>query len=267
MQIYKIALVLIAGLSLLFAFVKYLEIGSVFFPTQAIEFTPAYINLAFEDIYIDTPDGVKINGWFIPCDNAKYTLFFLHGNGGNISHRLDKIGLLNKTGLNIFIIDYRGYGRSPGKPSEAGIYRDAQAGYDYLINRRKISPGNIVAYGESLGTAAAIDLASKVELKALIVEGAFSSGRDMAKRIFPLIPWRAFSDSFNSLRKIKEVTVPKLFLHSLNDEIVPLALSKKLFDRASGLKHFGELAGSHNTAFLDSQDKYLSAIAAFIKQL
>jgi hypothetical protein len=267
MQIYKIALVLIAGLGLLFAFVKYLEIGSVFFPAKSIEFTPAYINLAFEDIYIVTPDGVKINGWFIPCDNAKYTLFFLHGNGGNISHRLDKISLLHKTGLNIFIIDYRGYGRSLSKPSEAGIYRDTQAGYDYLINRRKINPGNILAYGESLGTAAAIDLASKVELKALIVEGAFSSGRDMAKRIFPLIPGRVFSNSFNSLQKIKRVTVPKLFLHSLNDEIVPLVLAKKLFERAPGLKYFGELAGSHNTAFLDAQGVYLSAIAAFINQL
>lgn len=258
---------LITGLALVFVYVKYIEKRSIFFPSADIELTPAYINLAFEDIYIDTQDGVKINGWFIPCDTAKYTLFFLHGNGGNISHRLEKISLLNKTGLNVFIVDYRGYGRSPGKPSEKGIYRDAQASYDYLINRRKINPENIIVYGESLGTAAAINLASKVKLKALIVEGAFSSGRDMAKRIFPLLPGFLFSDSFNSLKKIKKVTAPKLFLHSRNDEIVPFVLSKKLFDCASDPKQFGELLGGHNTAFLDSQDKYLSAIAVFVKQL
>ncbi len=234
---------------------------------QGIDLTPDAINLSFEDVYIETEDRIKINGWFILFDNAKYTVLFLHGNAGNISHRLEKIQIFHDLGLNLFIIDYRGYGRSQGRPSENGIYLDAKAAYDYLLNQRKIKPEQIILYGESLGTACAINLASQVKIGGLITEGAFSKAKDMARHIFPLLPSFLFANKFDNLTKIKKVKAAKLFLHSRNDEIVPFKFSEKLYDAAAEPKFLREIRGGHNTAFLDSAPLYSSLIAEFIKIL
>lgn len=256
-----IAIVLVVG------YIKYIESRGIFFPVKNIELTPEFINLAFEDTYIDTKDNIKINGWFIPQGNAKYTVLFCHGNAGNIGHRLDKISLLHDIGLNLFLIDYRGYGRSQGEPSESGIYLDAEAAYDYLVNNRNIKPEYIVLYGESLGCAVAVHLASRVKIAGLILEGSFSKGQDMARKVYPFLPTFLFSNKFDSLTKIKEVTAPKLFIHSRNDEIVSFDLAKRLYNAAKEPKRFVEIMGSHNTAFLDSKPVFISSIALFIKEL
>lgn len=263
----KTIVYIVIAVVLLLGYIKYIEIHSIFFPMAEIEFTPEFINLTYEDVYLETKDNIKINAWFIPYTNAKYTILFYHGNAGNIGHRLDKINLLHQIGTNIFIIDYRGFGRSQGRPSEHGIYIDAQAAYDYLVNTRRIQPEDIILYGESLGGAAAVDLASKIKIRALIVEGTFSRGQDMAKRMYPFLPSILFSRKFDSLKKIKEVKAPKLFIHSKDDEIVPLNLAKKLFNVAPEPKYFVEMSGGHNEGFLDSQGKYTSSITSFIEQL
>lgn len=264
---HRMMLYIILGILLIFGYVKYLEMRGIYYPIKNLEFTPRQINLNFEDVYIKTTDNLKLNAWFIPHPEAEYTLLFFHGNAGNLQDRLDKIKMLQNLGLNIFIIDYRGYGKSEGKPSEKGLYKDAQAAYTYLVNVRKISPEQIILYGESLGTAVAIDLAAKFKVKAIILEGAFSCGRDMAKTIYPYLPRFFFSDTFNSLEKIKKTSAAKLFLHSQEDEIVPIKLVKKLFSLSFPPKYLVELKGSHNTAFLDDQAQYLSAIAHFIEKL
>lgn len=264
---YRILVYIVLGFSLIFGYVKYIESRGIFYPIKKIDFTPASINLSFEDVYILTEDGLKINGWFIPHNNAKYTLLFCHGNAGNIGDRLDKIGIFKDIGLNIFIMDYRGYGQSQGRPSETGLYLDAKSAYKYLLNIRKIPSERIILYGESLGTAAVVNLASESKVRAIILEGAFSSGKDMAKRIYPFLPVFFFSDKFNSLQKIKRIDVPKLFLHSRDDEIVPLIIAKKLFDYAPEPKYFVELRGDHNNAFLESKEKFSSSIASFINRL
>lgn len=267
MKMYRIIFYLALFILLTFGYVKYLELRGIFYPIQKISFTPSDIKLGFEDVYFTTDDGLKINAWFVPYANAKYTLVFFHGNAGNIGDRIDKIILLNNLKLNIFIIDYRGFGQSQGKPSEQGLYLDAEAAYGYLINTRRIFPEQIILYGESLVAAAVINLAAKVKVKALILEGAFSSGKDMAKIIFPFIPNFFFSNSFNSAGKIKKIQIPKLFLHSQNDEIIPIRLSQKLFSFAVQPKYFFELKGGHNTCFLDSKEEYLSALKFFIDRL
>lgn len=264
---YKIIVYLVLGFGLILGYIKYIELKGIFYPDKNIEFTPAWINLSFEDVYIQTEDKVKINAWFIHQNNAKYTLLFCHGNAGNIGHRLDKLLLLKDIGLNVFIIDYRGYGKSQGRPSENGLYLDAQAGYDYLVKTRHIVPEQIILYGESLGTAVVIDLASKAEIKGLIIEGSFSCGRDVAKSIYSILPSFLFSNQFNSLAKIKGVTAPKLFIHSANDEIIPLDLAKKLYRVTPEPKYFVEINGDHNNAFLDSREKYTSSISAFMERL
>ncbi|MFH1457565.1 MAG: alpha/beta hydrolase [Candidatus Omnitrophota bacterium] len=263
----KIAYLILLGAVLMMVYIKYIESRAVFFPEKKIEFTPLEFNLPFEDVVFNTQDGLKLNGWFIAQSNAKYTLLFFHGNAGNIGHRLEKLLALRSSGTDIFIIDYRGFGKSGGRVSEKGVYLDARAAYDYLVENRHIPPGQIILYGESLGTAVAIDLAAQGKVKAIIVEGGFSRGRDMAARMYPFLPHFLFSDSYNSLEKIEKIEVPKLFIHSRDDEVVPLELARKLYHASPSPKEFVELNGGHNSAFLDSQEKYISAINSFISNL
>ena len=263
----RVFLSILIGLGLIFAYVKYLEYKGIYYPVKEILIYPSSAGMSFKDIYITAQDNVRINGWFISNPKAKYTLLFFHGNAGNIGDRIDKLQLLYQVGLNIFIIDYRGFGRSQGSPSESGFYRDALAAYDYLLNTINVKPEQIVLYGESLGTAIAVDLGFNREVKALILEGAFSCGRDMAVKIYPFLPRFIFSNSFDSLTKIKEINAPKLFIHSRNDEIVPFNLAKKLYNHARGPKEFLEIEGDHNNAFLSSRRLYVSSIRAFIEKL
>ena len=154
----KIILFISILFSLLFVYIKYLEKNSIFFPIEGVEVNPSVINIPFEDIHLKVSDRVSINGWYIPKDKADFTILFFHGNAGNIGNRLEKIALLRRLDVNIFIIDYRGYGNSTGSPSECGLYSDALRAYKYLINERGLSPDSIILYGESLGGAVAIDL-------------------------------------------------------------------------------------------------------------
>jgi len=266
-MVLKLIVKLILGFGLFFACVKHMESKGIYYPVKEVTLYPSAADLDFEEIYLNTIDNVKINGWFIPCASAKYTLLFCHGNAGNIQDRLDKLQLLHQIGLDLFIIDYRGFGKSQAQPSEKGFYLDALAAYDYLVNSRHIAPAQIILYGESLGTAVAIDLASQRKVGALILEGAFSCGRDMAKRMYPFLPKFLFSNIFDSLTKIKKIDAPKLFLHSRSDTTVPFALADKLYRAAQEPKEFIELSGGHNDAFLVSPEKFISSISAFIKGL
>ncbi|HTY44682.1 MAG TPA: alpha/beta hydrolase [Patescibacteria group bacterium] len=251
---------------LIFAYARYIESKSVFFPSREAELNPKFMSLSFEDIYFTTPDKLKIHAWFIPAD-AKYTMLFCHGNAGNISTRLDKIMLFYGLRVNLFFFDYRGYGTSDGAPSEKGLYTDTRAAYEYMVNRLKIRPDRIIVYGESLGGAPAIELASKVQTAGVIVEGAFSRAADMAKRLQPFIPPFLISVKFDSLSRIGRVSVPKLFIHSKDDGIVPMDLAQKLYRAAPEPKYFTQISGPHMTAFLDSKDVYLAAIRSFIERL
>ncbi len=239
----------------------------MFFQVKEIEAAPDYFGLPFEDVYLETSDKLKINAWFIPSPAGRFTLLFLHGNGGNISHRLHKIAQLHSLGVNIFLVDYRGYGRSQGVPSVKGVYQDAQAAFNFLTTEKKIRPGSVVLYGESLGSAPAVRLASENKAGGLILDGGFSCGRDMAKIFFPYIPSCFMPDAFNNLKYISQVKVPKLFIHSKADEIVPVKLARKLYSKAGEPKEFVWLLGGHNTSYIDSLDKYLSSISSFINKI
>lgn len=224
------------------------------------------MSLDYEDVNITAADGVKLNGWFIPSDMPRATILFNHGNGGNISHRLEKIKMLNKLDLNILIYDYRGYGLSAGKPSEKGLYLDADAMYGYLTNK-KISPETIIAYGESLGGAVAVDLASNRVMGGLIIEDSFTSVKAVAQKIFPFIPAVVYKSKYDSLAKIRDIDVPKLIFHSTEDEIIPFELGKKLFDASAEPKKFVELRGGHNDAFMISRELFIKKIDLFIEKL
>src|SRR3989338_4815908 len=153
-------------------FVRYFEATAIFHPTREMPVAPDFVGLEFEDIYFKTQDKVTLNGWFVKNRPASSVVLYLHGNAGNISHRLEKILMFHELGLNVFIIDYRGYGKSQGKPTEDGLYQDALAAYEYLKTRKDVNTDKIIAYGDSLGAVAAIDLATKRKLSCLVVDSS-----------------------------------------------------------------------------------------------
>ena len=263
----KLIITIIVVLILLFFFIRFIEQRSLYFPFKTIEATPKAIGLNYEDVTITTGDGIYLNGWFIPSDRPRATILLSHGNGGNISHRLEKITILHELDFDILIYDYRGYGRSTGRPSEEGLYRDAQAVYDYLVNEKRVLPEKIIAYGESLGGAVSIDLAGNHEVGGLIIESGFTSIHDMAKSVHLYVPGFFLKTRFDSLKKIKEITVSKLIMHSPEDEIVPFKQGKQLFENAPGPKVFVELQGGHNDGFLVSGEAYIKGIDDFISPI
>ncbi len=257
---------LIIILALFVIYLRYIEKRSLFYPAREIEYLPGELGMDFEDVFFKTPDNLKLNGWFVPTKDAAYTILFCHGNAGNISHRLEKIKFFQGLGCNIFIFDYRGYGRSKGAPSEKGLYNDAQGAYNFLLSR-KIHPEQIIGYGESIGGAVIIDLASKNRLAALIIDSAFSNSKDMVNILYPFLPYWLLSSRWDSLNKIRTITAPKLIIHSINDEIVPYKLSRKLFESAPHPKEFLQTRGGHNSSFFESEQVLREKISDFLKRL
>ena len=192
---------------------------------------------------------------------------FCHGNAGNISHRVGVAQILHNLKLNVLIFDYRGYGRSQGKPSESGLYRDGQAAYNYLVQQKGISPNKIIIFGKSLGSAVAVDLAHSVSAGALIIEGGFTSALEMRKKLFPGFPvdWLIAIRS-DSLSKIKQIAMPKLIIHSIDDEIVPFEMGQRLFAATQQPKEFYQMHGGHNEAMLLAADRYTQRIEQFLSQ-
>ena len=246
-------------------YLRWFERYNIFFPTRKIQFRPDYIGLNYEDVYFKTADGVRLNGWFIPASPSSPTILFCHGNAGNIGHRLGIIRIFNKLNLNVFIFDYRGYGRSSGRPSEKGTYLDARAAYDYLLSRDDIDRDKIVFYGKSLGGAVAIELATRVNPCALISESAFTSTLDIGKEIYPFLPLRIIiTMKYDNLSKIKGLRAPKLIIHSIDDEIVPLHHGRRLFEEAAEPKQFYQMTGDHNEAVARAEDEFAERIDRFL---
>ncbi|MCM8819309.1 MAG: alpha/beta hydrolase [Candidatus Omnitrophica bacterium] len=242
----------------LLIYLKWFEKTKVFYPTKTVTATPKIFGIEYQEIFYETEDNIKLYAWFCKKDNLLPTILYCHGNGGNISDRVEIIKLFFDAGFNVFIFDWRGYGLSGGKPSEKGLYIDVVSSYNYLVNKLNISPKNIIVYGESLGSVAAIYLSARKSVSLLILNGAFSSAYDMACTIFPFLPRfilkAILSLKFDSISQIKNINIPKLFIHSKDDEIVPFALAEKLFKEAPLPKEFYITEGLHNDALSLNED-------------
>jgi hypothetical protein len=259
---------IIIGIGIIFIkfYFRYFERASIYFPSHDMASHPGMIGLTYEDIYFDTEDKIKLNAWYIPAKNPIATLLFCHGNAGNISHRLDSIRIFNELNLNVFIFDYRGYGKSKGKISEQGSYIDAKAAYDYILSHFEQDKNKIVIFGRSLGAAIAIDLATMVKAGALISESCFTSIERIGKEIYPFLPVKWLCTiKYDSLSKIKTISIPKLIIHSKNDEMIPFHHGKELFDAAKEPKQFYILTGSHNDSFLINETEYKQRIKNFLE--
>lgn len=218
-----------------------------------------------EDCWFTAGDGVKLHGWFARADKPIATLVMAHGNAGNLSHRLPIIKALRDIGLNVFMFDYRGYGRSEGSPSEPGVYLDGHAAFDYVAGRQDADSSSIILFGTSLGGAVAVDVALDRPAAGLILESTFSSAKDVARVAYPFLPAQfLLRTKFNSDEKIRSIRVPSLFLHGDRDSIIPLALGRKLFEAANEPKKFSVISGAdHNDIFWVGGRAYLEQIRAF----
>lgn len=238
------------------------------YPSRALGPGPDSIGLAYEIVDIVTEDDVRLNGWFIPAQSPRGVILFFHGNAGNISHRLDSLKIFHDLGLSTLIIDYRGYGISEGRVSEAGTYRDAEAAWRYLKEERDVPAEKIVLFGRSLGGAVAAYLASRSRPAAIIVESGFVSVPDMAARLYPWLPVRWLARiGYPTGEYLAAATCPVLIVHSLDDEIIPYQQGEALFERARDPKQFLTLRGDHNGGFLLSGHLYTEGLDGFLSSV
>jgi len=233
-------------------------------PGRTLTMTPADVGMDYQDVSIETTDGVALHGWFIAGRSSRVLLFF-HGNAGNISHRLDSIRQFRNLGLSVLIIDYRGYGQSEGRTTERGIYRDADAAWHYLIEDRGTVADNIVIFGRSLGASVASWLAAQHQPLALIVESSFTSVPDIAQELYPWLPARWLSRFDHATREyVRDVRCPILVVHSHDDEIIPFHHGEAIFAAANEPRTLLAIRGSHNDAFLRDERTYVGGLRTFL---
>lgn len=249
-----------------------LESKFIFFPTRELEFNPSHAALAYEDVAFVTEKGRMLHGWFIPGTSGGHgiTWLWLHGNGGNISHRVEDLAMIHhRLGVHILIFDYQGYGRSEGKPTEKGTYQDARAAVEYLVNKPDVDPEKIVYFGRSLGSAVAVNLAVEKPPLGLVLVSPFSSLEDMARLSYPFLPvgWLT-RGRYDSISQIPSVKRPVLIVHGLLDETVPVAQGMKLFDAANEPKRFQALpAAAHNDTQSRGGSGYWNSLERFMADL
>ncbi len=243
------------------------ENSLVYFPDRHPigDWRPA--GLEFEDAEFQADDGTRLHGWYIPHENPRAVVLFAHGNAGNLTHRADMLRRLEReVGVSVMIFDYRGYGKSEGSPSEAGILSDARAARAWLARRAGVAPTDIVLLGRSVGGGVMVDLAAKDGARALILESTFTSMPDVAQHHYPWLPVRLLMrNRYDSAAKIADYHGPLLQSHGTSDGIVPYQLGRDLFDRANQPKQFFDIPdGGHNNP---QPADYYQTLGRFINEL
>lgn len=226
---------------------------------------PEAFGLSATDVWFDSRDGTKLHGWWMPHPSARGTLLFCHGNTGSIAHRIGVFRHLQRLKVNLLAFDYRGYGKSGGSPSEAGLFHDVRAAHEHLVEVIGRDPEEIILFGHSLGGAVAVDCALDCPVAGLVVQSSFTHIRDAAKAMFPTLPLHlAATRQFRSIDKVDRIQVPKLFIHGDCDESVPVELGKKLFEAASEPKElFIVRRAGHNDVHRYGGKRYLRRLSRF----
>jgi fermentation-respiration switch protein FrsA (DUF1100 family) len=243
-----------------------MEDSLIYFPSV---YPDGYWNpagLDFEDARFEAADGTKLHGWYVPTANPRAVILFAHGNAGNLSHRFEILEMLNRLKVSVLIFDYRGYGRSEGSPSEAGVLQDARAARRWLAERAGVSESQIVLLGESLGGSVLVDLAATDGARALVLQNTFTSLADVAKFHYPWLPIKMLIRSqFDSLAKIGRFHGPLLQFHGDADTIIPFALAERLYAAANQPKRLVVIpGGDHNDPL---SPRFYQAFDEFIKTL
>ncbi|MFP4026190.1 MAG: alpha/beta hydrolase [Candidatus Brocadiia bacterium] len=224
--------------------------------------------ITVEDCWLKTEDGWKLHGWWLEATEEAPTLLAFHGNAGNLTHRVEYLHLLRRKGFNVLMIDYRGYGQSQGHPSETGLYKDAKAAYKYLTEEKKIAPGRIIAFGRSLGTAVALNLALSEPVVAVILESPFASAKVMAKKMIPFVPVSRFIRSdFDNAGRVSELEKPILVIHGDRDRVVPFEQGRAVFEATKEPKEFYRIGGAgHNDTYQVGGKVYFDRLMSFCRE-
>ncbi|HTL17360.1 MAG TPA: alpha/beta hydrolase [Patescibacteria group bacterium] len=264
----KRPLLVCLGACLLVPFMlRWFEHHQVYHPSRVLDASGAELGRPFEDVYFPSTDGVQLNGWFFPANTNSsrnsIVVLLCHGNAGNISHRLEMTDALLSTGVNVFVFDYRGYGRSEGHPSEEGTYRDAEGAYAWL-HRKGFKGKDILLFGESLGGGVAAELASRLTNGGLILQSTFTCIADIGGDLFPWLPVRWLAHiKYDTLSKLPRVKAPVLVMHSRTDRLIRFKHSERNFAAANEPKLFCELAGDHNDP-LTNREQFVADFQQFL---
>ncbi|MFQ5433137.1 MAG: alpha/beta hydrolase [Nitrospinota bacterium] len=269
MYLIVVALILVFLISIfMLIFVRWMENSRMFAPVREHRLTPAQFDLEPEEVWISA-DGNdnKIHAWYFKSNPGDRLIFYAHGNAGNIADRLPVINGYVESGYDVFIFDYRGFGKSGGRPTRKSFIEDSFAAYDYLTKTRSINPANIVLLGQSLGGAAVLRLANSVECGAVILEGTFFSVKQIAREFYPHLPlWAITSSELDNAREIKKLGRPVLLIHGTEDATIPHHHSEMLFKEAGEPKEFLSVKGAgHTDLFAVNPARYYGAVSRFIE--
>ena len=257
---------------LLLVLVRLFERRMIFFPNYPgrLEGDWHPRKLGPEDVWITAADGTRLHAWWVPNANAKFTFLAFHGNASNIANRAPTYEFLRGTPANVLALEYRGYGHSEGEPTEAGLYLDAEAAYQYLVNTRRLDPKSIVSFGQSVGTAIAVDLAAHHGVGGVILEAPFPSASRVASKLYWFLPGLNLlvHSQFDTQSKLKKIAAPILIVHCTRDPVLPIQLGQEVYNSALAPKHFLPISGyCHEESSLVKPTQYRSALQNFLASL
>lgn len=258
----------LVGLAAISGAMVLMENQFIYFPAADLSATPRSVGLWFQDRWLTTDDGVRLHAWHIPNPKARYTAIDFHGNAGNLGDRVDHYAQWHRAGLAVYAVDYRGYGRSQGAPSEDGLYRDARSAWADVTRELAVPPDRVVVVGRSLGSGPATQLATEVRPAGLVLESPMTSIPAMARVAYPWLPVSFLVRTrFDNLHKITSVTCPLMVIHAAQDEIIPPWMGRRLFEAARDPKLWVSVAGRHNDFDHVSAEAYEAAWRAFLRSL
>ena len=240
----------------------------VFQPSRGVDLNPLDFAPNAEEVFLTTEDHVRIHAFWLPAPGSDRAVLFLHGNAGNASHRLPNAAALVHLGAHVLLLDYRGYGRSEGRPTETGVYADARAGLSHLTEARGVESHRVVLFGRSLGSAVAVELARERAVAGVVLESAFTSIGDVASRLLGRMAGWLVRGRFNSAAKIADLSCPLLFIHGNRDEVVDYTLGRRLYQLAPSPKAFEVLPGAgHNDTVEVGGRAYFQRIGRFLNEV
>ena len=241
---------------------------AAFYPQPGIQVDPRSFPVPIETVFLRTQDGVRISAFYLPRPDARHAILFLHGNAGNASHRLVDAVRLWESGVNVLLLDYRGYGLSEGNPSEQGVYLDGEAGLDYLVGELGFDYTDVVLFGRSIGSTVAVHIAQEKRLGGLILVSPLTSGREMARDqkmgwVSPLI-----GNPFDSIGKIANVSSPVMVIHGERDRVIPVQMGEEIYARAPAPTGFHLIPDAgHNDLIDHSSERFFGYVSAFLAGL
>jgi hypothetical protein len=250
--------------------IRWFEHRQVYVPNRTLEATGGELGRPFEEVFFTASDGLRLHGWYYPANpgspRAHQVLLLLHGNAGNISHRLHFYQAWLELGVNVFAFDYRGFGRSEGRPGEEGTYRDAQAAVQWL-RQKGFASQHLVALGKSLGGGVASELALREPLGGLILQSTFTSIPDIGSELFPWLPVRWLHRiKYDTVNKLPRIKAPVLVAHSRHDDLIGFHHAERNFRAANAPKLFWEVRGDHTSTVEAGRDVYLQGLGKFLAE-